>query len=384
MFYLAGISISFFLALILFSKARQQLADRILASWLVVVGIHLFLFYAGITELMYEVPWLLGLHLPFPLLHGPFLFLYASTQTGRLQKWNLKSGLHFTPVLASYIYLFPYFLLPEETKIWVYKNRGAGYETYMWINGMAILASGLAYITATTLLLMRYRKQILQEFSDTEKISLRWIQYLIYGISLIWLFVILENDNLVFGTAVCFVVFIGYFGIRQVGIFTLSPGYVPIKEQESDDSLPEVQILPEEENSTVTQAAVQRKKYEKSGLSDVMATQLHKELRYQMQTAKLYTQSELTLADLSKQLSMHPNHLSQVINEKEGLNFYDYINSLRVEEFKQRLLQPDHQKFTLLALAFECGFNSKSSFNKYFRKVTGLTPTAYLEQLVNQ
>lgn len=377
MFYLTGISISFFLALLLFSKRKHHLADRILALWMVVVGLHLFLFYAGITGLMFEFPALLGIHLPFPLLHGPFLLLYAAAQTGRLKKWKWQTSVHFLPVLASYIYLLPYFFLPEDVKIAVYKNKGAGYEVYMLLNSIAILVSGAGYIAATVILLRRYWKQILQEFSATEKINLRWIQYLIYGISVIWLFVFLDMDNLVFGTAVLFVVFIGYFGIRQVGILTLHPEYAAADELVVEPSLKELPV----EEEIQSEPEIQRKKYGKSGLSDAMATQLHQSLNALMHTQKLYTQSELTLAELSNHLQVHPNHLSQVINEQEGLNFYDYINTLRVEEFKSRLQQFDHEKFTLLALAFECGFNSKSTFNKYFRKVTNMTPTEYLEQV---
>ena len=77
----------------------------------------------------------------------------------------------------------------------------------------------------------------------------------------------------------------------------------------------------------------------------------------------------------------HPNYLSQVINEVEGINFYDYVNRLRVEEFKRLLSLPENQRFTLLALAYDCGFNSKSAFNRCFKKTTGLSPSEYAKQL---
>ena len=78
---------------------------------------------------------------------------------------------------------------------------------------------------------------------------------------------------------------------------------------------------------------------------------------------------------------IHPNHLSQIINELEGKNFYEFVNQYRIEEFKRLVSFPKNHQFTLLSLAFECGFNSKSSFNRYFKKSTGQTPSQYFTQV---
>ena len=95
---------------------------------------------------------------------------------------------------------------------------------------------------------------------------------------------------------------------------------------------------------------------------------------------KLYKNPELTLAEISQKLSVHPNVLSQVINSIEQKNLYDYVNQQRVDEFKRLVMLPENQKFTLLSLAYECGYNSKTAFNRNFKKETGLSPTAYLKQ----
>ena len=99
-----------------------------------------------------------------------------------------------------------------------------------------------------------------------------------------------------------------------------------------------------------------------------------------MLSERLYREPELTLAQLAACLDIHPNYLSQVINEREEVSFYDYVNGLRIEEFKRRAVLPENQKYTLLAVAFECGFNSKSAFNRCFKKATGLSPTEYVRQ----
>lgn len=98
-----------------------------------------------------------------------------------------------------------------------------------------------------------------------------------------------------------------------------------------------------------------------------------------MNTEKLFKESDLTLSQLANRLHTHPNYLSQVINDKENKNFFDYINTLRTQEFIAVISDINNQKYTLLSLAYECGFNSKSSFNKYFRKTTGQSPSEYLK-----
>jgi AraC-like DNA-binding protein len=394
-YYIAGITISFFLGISLLGKKNNSFADRILATWLFVIGLHLFLFYSYITGKIYSYPWMLGVHFPLPLLHGPFLYLYALALTGKLEKLDLKSCLHFLPALLSYIYLLSFFSLSSQEKIEVFRNKGAGYEAFMSVNTIAISLSGVLYVALTAILQRKHRRKIMDEFSNTEKINLDWILYLIYGIGLIWVFVILSMDDFVFGTAVLFVMFIGYFGIRQVGIFT--PGNsskeIPLENpmNASKESLIEnINVDNNSDSETTSKASVinatfenvqVKKKYSKSGLSAEGAAELHSKLNHIMNFEKIFCESELTLTDLAKKLGTHPNYLSQVINEKEGKNFYDYINTLRTEEFKRLIANPGKRKFTLLSLAFECGFNSKSSFNKYFKKVTGQSPTEYLQHL---
>nr|WP_246440606.1 helix-turn-helix domain-containing protein [Rhabdobacter roseus] len=76
------------------------------------------------------------------------------------------------------------------------------------------------------------------------------------------------------------------------------------------------------------------------------------------------------------------HHLSQVINEKEQKNFYDLINGWRIEEFLKEVKSEKNKKYTLLAIAYDCGFNSKASFNRNFKKYTGKTPTEYLNKYI--
>ena len=83
MFYLAGIIITFFLAVLLAGKNGKSQADQILTAWLILTGVHLAMFYLYLSGNYLKFPWLLGLHLPLPLVHGPFfIFIYDRINTG--------------------------------------------------------------------------------------------------------------------------------------------------------------------------------------------------------------------------------------------------------------------------------------------------------------
>ena len=105
--------------------------------------------------------------------------------------------------------------------------------------------------------------------------------------------------------------------------------------------------------------------------------QLVEKLNSIMTNEQVYLNPELNLEQLAEQISIHPKMLSFILNEKVGKNFNDYINEFRVEEVKKRLLEDKYSPFTILAIAQDCGFQSKSTFNTAFKKIVGITPSAF-------
>ena len=172
MLYLAGIVITIFLAVLLTGKKNKTLADSILIVWLIVIALHLFLFYFLITGKIYDYPGLMGIQVPLPLLHGPLLFLYTVALTRRQGRFKMRWLIHLIPVIILYLFLTPFFNLSAAEKIAVYRNNGAGYATLLAISLSAIIISGIAYVIASLLLLRRYRMSIENEFSNIEKINL--------------------------------------------------------------------------------------------------------------------------------------------------------------------------------------------------------------------
>lgn len=388
MFYTFGISISFFLCLLLISKRNKTQADYLLSFWLCWIGFHLLLYYLFLSQHIYDYPFLLGFTIPMPLLHPALLYLYTATLCRqRLPKYW---GVHFIPLVASYVYLIPFMLLPASEKIRVFELNGAGYEGFMLLINVGILASGLIYIFGAQRLLYRHRKIIAALFSYETNINLQWLQSLIYGMAGIWLAVMIGIEPLVFGLAVLLVMFIGYFGIRQVGIFSNQPAlelaqadidFMDFPDPETAQSFPPAGPSLSESADAATSAfsLPDKKKYEKSGLNPEMADSLHQRLQDMMTVQQAFRESELSLTDLAERLDTHPNYLSQIINERTGRNFYDYVNAMRVEAFLKTASEPKNRQYTLFALALECGFNSKTAFNRYFKKATGKSPSEYLE-----
>ncbi len=350
--FVAGIGIAVLIEVLLLFKKNKSASDRILTVWMFLIVVHLFLFYMYFTQEIYRYPYLFGTEIPLPLLQGVFLYLYVSSLTDRRPGKCIYLLFHFIPAGAMYVYLITFFTLPGEQKAFVYRNHGAGYETFDSIRSYLVWFSGIFYVGWSLILLKIHRNAIRDKFSDLDKINLRWLRILTYGLGCIWLLVILfHDDTLVFTGVVGLVFVIGFFGIRQSSIFVDAP---------RKDA-----------------GGEQKEKYQKSGLNEDTSRELHGALIRLMTEEKLYRKSDLSIDELATKLSVHPNYLSQVINQREKKHFYDFVNTYRIEEFKEMLSMQKNQQFTLLSMALDCGFSSKTSFNRYFKKVTGRTPSEY-------
>jgi adenylate cyclase len=134
------------------------------------------------------------------------------------------------------------------------------------------------------------------------------------------------------------------------------------------------QIFGKEHNTTPP-----KKKYKKSSLKEGDVEKYYAQLEKYITTEKPFLQANLSLRELAKMIDIHPNYLSELLNEKMGKNFSAYINYYRVEEFKKIAQNPKNSHISLLGLAYESGFNSKTAFNTFFKKETGMTPKQYLK-----
>lgn len=373
--FIIGIFLSFFLQFLLLSKKQKTLSDKILAIWLFIIGIHLFSYYLYHLGYWEKYPHLVGITHPFPLLHGPMLFLYIVFSLRNDQHFRWKDYLHFAPAVLSYLYMFRFFFFYSiERKILVDKGEVDDFAVFMNLSLIAFIVSGLVYPIISYRLLGKHHRLIKQNFSYEEKINLNWLKYCILGIGVIYVTVAVISimrevigitfgfnaDMIFYSQIILFVFFIGYFGIQHQGIFAESAT--------EGNRMAELKSAGE---------------YKKSGLKQDDAKIFHQKLLKIMKEQKPYLEPKLTLNTLANELDISINHLSQIINQYQGKNFYDLISEYRVEEFKERISIPKNRYFSILAIALDSGFNSKSSFNQVFKKHTGKTPSQYMAEINN-
>ena len=125
-------------------------------------------------------------------------------------------------------------------------------------------------------------------------------------------------------------------------------------------------------------------KYEKSGLSQQKAKQYLDSLFKLMKEEEPFRDCELTLHQLAETLSISPHNLSQVLNAQLNQNFFDFINHYRIEQVKKDLIDSEKQHLKILSIAFDAGFNSKTSFNTIFKKHTNMTPSQHRKQALQK
>lgn len=130
--------------------------------------------------------------------------------------------------------------------------------------------------------------------------------------------------------------------------------------------------------------APKAKAIQKALMEEEAVQQYTELLLIKMEKEKPYLAQDLNLRELAKEINLHPNKLSWLLNNKLEKNFSDFVNSYRLKEFQAQALDERNHHLSLLGLAYESGFNSKSVFNEYFRKATGLTPRSWLKQQRNK
>jgi AraC-like DNA-binding protein len=167
-----------------------------------------------------------------------------------------------------------------------------------------------------------------------------------------------------------FIYWISYSALTQPSIFSVIKGYAG----KQDANLP---VLPK---LVVHRPA---KKYSNSGLSEDAITAIQSTLEEMMSRQKPYLNPELTINDLAAMVNCNRHHLSQVLNEGLRQSFYDYVNHYRVEEARQLLLDPSREDHKIASIAYDAGFNSLSTFNDVFKKITGTTPSQFRKDMLS-
>jgi len=358
-----------FLAVLLLQKKPKALHDKILFYWLIYLGLFTAFYTFSFHELLIRIQHISRFIISMFLLHGPFLYLYIESLTTGKNRPAKRDLLHFIPFCSFFLYLLISLLFPEYSSrirmdhVTIKVEPPIVFVIFLLITAL----SGSVYFFASFLKFKNININILNNFSTTEEINLDWLKTLVYIFGIIWSALIVIaivhhifhfasmafcTDGL-FLSLSAFIILVGYFGLRQKEIFTRFP---------ADD------------HNFVTD---QRTKYQNIPLSELEIADFIGRINSIMEKEKPYLNPDITLPELASLIDIPAYQLSRVINEKFGCNFFDFINGYRVNEVKTKINDPAFSNLSLLGIAFDCGFNSKSAFNRIFKKMTGLTPSEY-------
>ena len=215
----------------------------------------------------------------------------------------------------------------------------------------------LGYLIASLHTLGIYRLKIKNCYSSIENINLSWLTFILFGFIAVWM---IECSNNFIWLKTCYrISYLSYASVILMFIFTTIIVYNGLKHAEIFSGIEE------------------KAKYEKSLLKESDAELYKRKLLSYMNQEKPYLIATLSLNELADNLAIAPRYLSQIINQHFRQNFFDFINSYRIEEAKNILQSPSNNELTILQVVFQVGFNSKSTFNYVFKKHTGMTPTEF-------
>lgn len=380
---LLGSAQALLLALALLTNRREGgAARRILAALVFAMAVIIFGAVMRTSHYEFVYPHLSRVHDPFVFLGGPLLFLYLRTLVRRERKLARTDYLHFLPFALCVAYLAPYYLRSSAYKLnfmWAeFYHPSLGYWYYVR-SGLLLLQVAI-YLTLVVVLLVRYSRALKAKGatrSQSERAVLFQVRFMLFGFLVLFVGGLLRytldqtaRTNLLVPLGASALIYsLGYLGLRKPEVLT------------GDTTSGSGETSAAQADTTGADESLPAKKYEKSTLTPERAERYLRRLLSHMETEKPYVDGELTLPKLAERLSIPAPHLSQIINERLQQNFFDFVNTYRVEEAKRRLLDPAKRHYSVLAVAEEVGFNSKSSFNAVFKKHVQMTPSEFRKRM---
>jgi AraC-like DNA-binding protein len=369
---LAGALQGLLLSIVLIRKKTYRHGYGFLIAYLLLLLAQIFFKVADKHWLMEGLRNTYFLSYKFPLLYGPLTWLFAKYLLEPSKALRVKEGLHFLPFIISVVLIN----LEKDavSSSWIYWLMEAMPATLLQI------ASIFAYHFFAWRLWKLHNQQAKASLSEIPVFQIRWLRTFILA-------------SMVIGISICmltYFIFISYpehnwlrFGFLLLCVFIYWVSYSVLQQ-------PSLFLAPGHENNSTNNNPIPQlpafvlhrpqKKYAHSNLDDEDALKITTGLAVLMQDNKIYTDARLTIDVLAEQLDCNRYVLSQVLNERLQQNFYEYINSWRVEAAKAMLLHPDFSHYKIASVGYEAGFNSLSTFNDVFKKRTGLSPSRFKNQ----
>jgi AraC-like DNA-binding protein len=365
-----------------FSRANRK-ANQFLALFVLLLSFNCLFEAIESTSIYNRFPILIRIRWGNTLLFGPLIFLYVRA----LINHRFQIVLHFIPFFIAKLALIPFYMLSAEEKILSLNMANTSttvsddwYSIYFFpIISLFGFLQILFYLWQISKDLKMYDQQLFRWFSNVENIHLNWLKHSVWGLSVLTIvsFFYLLGELLLSshirhmgaygGFALVLLIYaISYKAISQPDILSLFQNEKKISD------------TPKDMNDQVTDSLGKAEETEASIKTESLLSRNLKDL---MEREKLYLNEKLSGKETAETLGISRHQLSEVLNNEQETNFYNFINHYRVEACKQKMANPKFGHYTLLALALECGFNSKTTFNTVFKKDTGMTPRQFKKTL---
>lgn len=353
---------------------QDRLSDQLLGSFCFLSALFIFPWMSGFAgwydnqpyrEVLFYVPFI------HALFFGPLLYLYLKSLTNAQYRLTKQDMLHFIPG-GLYLLWCLIVAIVDKLVLGRYELMNGKIDPdfdfwYSWVWGGSILI----YLILT----IRYYRQYIVfsgfEFSFADAASFKWLRNFLYSFAVLTVLLISEH---------ILSLFIELMYVRSwyyFLAFALIVYYMAISAYSARPII-KLNFEPHLLNAYTEPLAL------KPGTIDLPLEDQSWMLDWKvkidevMETQKIYLEPELTLTELAKKIGTNASLLSKVINGVYGKSFNDYVNEYRVEEAIRLSQTPGYENFNLLAIAYDAGFNSKSTFNRAFKKATGKSPKGHM------
>lgn len=351
------VQVAFLLPLILTVNSERPLSKYLFAALVLVIGLSFAedVFHT-VPALYRSYPHGIGIFYPSTFLIAPLLYLYVKSHLYPSFRLRFVHLLHWLPFLSIYLMLMDFYLLPAENKLALFEDDTGPDE--IGVDDIMELIQIFAYLGVSFYIAINFNRQLRQQFSYEEKINVRWLIFLLSIMSLLALMYFL-----------C-----GMFSLVDERWFSLLflltvnvLGFLAIRHRHAFNGLTTIAVI--EETTSPDDAS------EKTYATQISTTDrehIRHSLVRLLETERLFLDSYLSLDRLADEMGMHANKVSRVINEDFDKNFFELVNGYRVRHCCHELVE--HPGKSILDVAMDSGFNSKSAFYSAFKNETGKTP----------
>lgn len=301
---------------------------------------------------------------------GPVIYFYTQSLLDKSFHLHPRERWHFVPAILYLAYSLIVFVTDKlilQRYYFYADQRDMDFDPWYQVAGLLSL---LFYLYLSLRFYARYKKLAFQVVSFADAILFKWVQRFLLALLLISLlrilFFVLNPEWGEFGSKfwyyLCFSILFYYITIS--GYANSVKAVIPLEIAWSEDEKAPIPAYAEKLTPELPDLPAWKAK-----------------LVQVMQGEQLFKNPELTLSDVAEKLGTSPKQVSQIVNQGFQLNFNDFVNHYRTQAVLEKFTKAEHQQKTLLALALECGFNSKSTFNRAFKKSMQVTPQEYLLRL---